>query len=184
MFVGRQPEMAQLLRALDRARRGRGQIVLLSGSGGMGKTRLAQELAGQAEHDGLHVLWGRCLEEPGAPPYWPWRQLIRSYLRSSGDPDPARTFGAGLGEIASVVPEVGEDFSAPPPPSAAVDTAQSRFRLFDAVAGFWRRAAQRTLQLLIFEDLHWADATSLRLLAFLAAELEDSAVLVLSLIHI
>lgn len=179
VFVGRQPEMAQLLRALDRARRGRGQIVLLSGSGGMGKTRLAQELAGQAEHDGLHVLWGRCLEEPGAPPYWPWRQLIRSYLRSSGDPDPARTFGAGLSEIASIVPEVGEAFSAPPTPSAAVDTAQSRFRLFDAVAGFWRRAAQRTLQLLIFEDLHWADATSLRLLAFLAAELEDSAVLVI-----
>ena len=41
------------------------------------------------KQQGVPVLWGRCLEEPGAPPYWPWRQLIRSYLRSSGDADPA-----------------------------------------------------------------------------------------------
>ncbi|MDM0028999.1 helix-turn-helix transcriptional regulator [Variovorax saccharolyticus] len=179
VFVGRQQELTQLLGVLDSARQGRGRVVLLSGSGGMGKTRLAQELAARAERDGVPVLWGRCLEEPGAPPYWPWRQLIRHYLRSSGDPDPARTFGTGLAEIASVVPEVGEAFAPPtlPPDSGTLDTAQSRFRLFDAIAGFWRRAAQRTLQVLIFEDLHWADPTSLRLLAFLAAELEDSAVL-------
>ncbi|WP_218510869.1 AAA family ATPase [Variovorax sp. dw_308] len=181
LFVGRSQEIAQLAKALDSARRGQGQVVLLAGSGGMGKTRLAQEMAARAEAQGVSVLWGRCLEEPGAPPYWPWRQLIRGYLRAGGDPRPAETLGAGLPDIVSIVPEVAE--SVPLRPAAAhaeaLDTAQSRFQLFDAVAGFWRRAARRMPQVLIFEDLHWADATSLRLFAFLATELEDSALLLI-----
>ena len=178
LFVGRQQEMAHLTKSLARARQGRGQVVLLAGSGGMGKTRLAQQLAAQAEHEGVVVLWGRCLEEPGAPLYWPWRQLIRGYLRTSGDADAAQTFGAGLADIAGIVPELAEQFPAQQPSADTGNTLQSRFRLFDAVAAFWRRAAQRTPQLLIFEDLHWADATSLRLFTFLAAELEDSALMV------
>ena len=179
LFIGRQQELAQLGKALDSARRGRGQVVLLAGSGGMGKTRLAQQLATQAEREGLLVLWGRCLEEPGAPPYWPWRQLIRSYLRSSGDADPAQTLGADLADIAGFVPEVAEQFGVPPRQAEAGDNAQSRFRLFDAVTAFWRRAAQRRPLVLIFEDLHFADATSLRLFGFLANELDDSSLLVL-----
>ncbi|MGJ7495400.1 helix-turn-helix transcriptional regulator [Variovorax sp. RT4R15] len=176
--MGRQQEMALLTSALANARQGHGQVVLLAGSGGIGKTRLAQQMAGRAEQDGVSVVWGRCLEEPGAPLYWPWRQLIRSYLRRSGDANPAQTLGAGLADIASIVPELATQFSPPQPGTEAGDTAQSRFRLFDAIAGFWRRAAQQGPQMLVFEDLHWADATSLRLFAFLAAELEDSALLV------
>jgi ATP/maltotriose-dependent transcriptional regulator MalT len=179
LFVGRRQETALLTKALENARQGRGQVVLLAGSGGMGKTRLAQQLATRAEADGVTVLWGRCLEEPGAPLYWPWRQLIRNYLRTSGDPDPAATLGAGLADIAGIVPELAAQFAAQQPGAENGDTAQSRFRLFDAVAGFWRRAAQRVPQVLIFEDLHWADATSLRLFSFLAAELEDTAMLVI-----
>ena len=179
LFVGRQQEIAHLTQALASARDGRGQVVLLAGSGGMGKTSLAQQLATRAEQEGVSVLWGRCLEEPGAPPYWPWRQLIRGYLRSSGDADPAQTLGAGLADIAGIVPELAEQFTALQPGTETGDTAQSRFRLFDAIVGFWRRAARRSPLLLIFEDLHWADATSLRLFTFLAAELEDSAMLVI-----
>ncbi|MEJ8858600.1 AAA family ATPase [Variovorax robiniae] len=181
LFVGRRQEIAQLAKALDNARKGRGQVVLLAGSGGMGKTRLVQEMAAHAEAQGVSVLWGRCLEEPGAPPYWPWRQLIRGYLRGSGDPRQAETLGTGLADIASIVPEVAQAVPLQPPDAHAetVDTAQSRFQLFDAVAGFWRRAARRMPQVLIFEDLHWADATSLRLFAFLVTELEDSALLLI-----
>ena len=179
LFVGRQQELAQLTKALDSARQGRGRVVLLAGSGGMGKTRLAQQLATQAERQGVPVLWGRCLEEPGAPPYWPWRQLVRSYLRSSGDDDPVRTFGADLPDIAGIVPELAETFGVQPRQAESGDNAQSRFRLFDAVTGFWRRASQRVPLLLIFEDLHFADATSLRLFGFLANELDDSRLLVI-----
>lgn len=179
LFVGRRQEMLQLTEALASARQGRGQVVLLAGSGGMGKTRLAQALAAHAEQAGAPVLWGRCLEEPGAPPYWPWRQLIRSYLHSGGDAHPLETLGTGLADIASIVPEVNEAFAPRKVSAEAVDNAQSRFQLFDAVAGFWRRAARRVPQVLIFEDLHWADATSLRLFSFLAAEVEDSALLLM-----
>ena len=179
LFVGRQQELAQLGKALDSARQGRGRVVLLAGSGGMGKTRLVQQLAALAEAQGVPVLWGRCLEEPGAPPYWPWRQLIRSYLRASGDADPAHTFGTGMADIAGIVPEVAEQFGVPPRQAEAGDNAQSRFRLFDAVTAFWHRASQRAPLLLIFEDLHFADATSLRLFGFLANELDDSSLLVL-----
>ncbi|MCZ4316186.1 AAA family ATPase [Comamonadaceae bacterium G21597-S1] len=179
LFIGRRQELAGLTTALATARGGNGQVVVLAGSGGIGKTRLAQQLAAQAEADGVPVLWGRCLEEPGAPPYWPWRQLIRSYLRNSGDTDPARTFGSALVDIAGIVPELADHIAVPSPDTDTLDNAQSRFRLFDAVVGFLRRAAQRAPLLLVFEDLHWADATSLRLLAFLASELDDCALLVL-----
>lgn len=179
LFVGRKAEMALLAKALASARQGRGRVVLLAGSGGMGKSRLAQQMATQAELEGVPVLWGRCLEEPGAPPYWPWRQLIRSYLRGSGDADPARTLGADMADIAGIVPELAAQFGVPPRNAEAGDNAQSRFRLFDAVTGFWRRAAQRVPLLLIFEDLHFADATSLRLFGFLANELDDSSLLVI-----
>lgn len=179
LFVGRRQELAGMATALAAARGGRGQVVMLAGSGGIGKTCLAQQLATQAEGSGVAVLWGRCLEEPGAPPYWPWRQLIRSYLRGSGDVDPARTFGAALGDIASIVPELSEHLVVPAPDADTRDTAQSRFQLFDAIVSFWRRAARRAPLLLVFEDLHWADATSLRLLAFLASEIDDCGLLVL-----
>lgn len=179
LFVGRRLEMAELAAALTSARNGRGQVMVLAGTGGIGKTRLAQQLAALAEKDGVPVLWGRCLEEPGAPPYWPWRQLIRGYLRASGDPDPQHTFGQALAEIASIVPELAEGRAVPESGADTGDSAQSRFRLFDAVAGFLRRAVQRVPLLLIFEDLHWADATSLRLLAFLAAEMQDFPLMVL-----
>ncbi len=179
LFIGRKPELAQLSNALRSARKGFGRVVLLAGSGGMGKTSLVQQLALQAEREGTTVLWGRCLEEAGAPPYWPWRQLIRGRLRSSAQTDLAQLFGSGLQDIAGIVPEVAERFNVHVERGAVGDSTQSRFRLFDAVVGFWRRAAQRAPLLLIFEDLHWADATSLRLFTFLAQELDDSPVLVL-----
>ncbi len=179
LFVGRQQEMAQLTNALESAKKGRGQVLLLAASGGMGKTRLAQELAARAETDGVQAYWGRCLEEPGAPAFWPWRQLIRACLRSYEEGDLAPVFGSVLADIAAIVPDLPDRTGALRAESEIGDNALSRFRLFDAVVDFWRLAARRAPVLLIFEDLHWADATSLRLLAYLAAELEESGLLVL-----
>ncbi len=82
VFVGRQHEMAELKAALDDAVAGRGSIVMLAGEPGIGKTRMAQELASVAETRGAQVFWGWCYDEEGAPPYWPWVQPIR-YLRQN-----------------------------------------------------------------------------------------------------
>ena len=71
-FVGRRDEMAELKAALDDAMAGHGRLVMLVGEPGIGKTRMAQESASLAQTRGAQVLWGRCCEEEGAPPFWPW----------------------------------------------------------------------------------------------------------------
>ncbi|MDX1606654.1 MAG: ATP-binding protein, partial [Candidatus Competibacterales bacterium] len=84
-FIGRHSELAVLEEALERTTAGQGQMLLLSGDPGIGKTRTAQEFATRAESRGLRVLWGRCHEEPGAPLYWPWLQLLRGWLDEAGE---------------------------------------------------------------------------------------------------
>ena len=73
--------MAVLTSVLDDALSGQGRLVMLAGEPGIGKTRTAQELASLAEAKGAQVLWGRCYEEEGTPPYWAWVQAIRSYVQ-------------------------------------------------------------------------------------------------------
>lgn len=65
VFVGRQQEMVRLNAALDGVRAGHGRLVVLAGEPGIGKTRIAQELASLAEEQGAQVFWGRCYEEEG-----------------------------------------------------------------------------------------------------------------------
>ena len=71
-FVGREKEMQTILDALEEARDGQGRIVTLSGEPGIGKTRCAEELSIAARNQNITVLWGRCHESKGVPPYWPW----------------------------------------------------------------------------------------------------------------
>ena len=77
-FVGRQQEMSELRSALNGAISGQGCVVMLSGEPGIGKTRTAEKLGSYAMEQGAQVLWGRCYEEEGAPPYWPWGKCIQS----------------------------------------------------------------------------------------------------------
>lgn len=96
VFVGRQKEMEELKAALEDALSGRGRMATLVGEPGIGKTRTAQELATYAGLRGCQVLWGRCYEEQGVPPYWPWVQAIRSYVRER-EPEQLRSeMGSGL----------------------------------------------------------------------------------------
>src|SRR5262249_45106001 len=71
-FVGRDDELAHLWRGIERAVAGRGSLHLLVGEPGIGKTRLADELAMRAAAHPITTLWGRCWESGGAPAYWPW----------------------------------------------------------------------------------------------------------------
>lgn len=178
LFVGRERELSALDEALDQALEGRGRIVLLAGDPGIGKTRTAEMLARAAEQRGVNVLWGRCYEEPGAPPYWPWVKLIRGYAAGRDVGALRAVGGSGLGLIAGVVPEVAAKIPGLQPHASSAD-AQARLRLFDAIAGLWKQAAADREQLLILDNLHWADAPSLRLLEFLATEMTASRLVVL-----
>ena len=106
VFVGRQREMAQLEAALEDALGGQGRLVMLVGEPGIGKTRTAQELALLAEPRGTQVLWGRCYEEAGAPPYWPWVQVIRTYVQQTGTERLTVELGPGAADIAEIVPSI------------------------------------------------------------------------------
>jgi tetratricopeptide (TPR) repeat protein len=177
-LVGRQREMAALRGGLDDAIRGRGRLFLLSGEPGIGKSRLADELAEAAQQLGATVLWGRCWEAGGAPAYWPWVQAIRAYVADTDKTALRRQLGSGAADLAQIVPELGQPF----PDLAATPLADpdaARFRLFDSVTAFLLRAAHHQPIVLILDDLQAADIPSLLLLRFVAGELSKTAVLVI-----
>ncbi len=178
VFVGRDVEVKTLRSGLDAALAGRGRILLLVGEPGIGKTRTSEELVTYARMRGAQVLWGRCYEGEGAPPYWPWVQVIRSYVHDCDPQTLASEMGPGASDIAAVVSEVRARLPGLPEPTR-LDPDQARFRLFDGVASFLRSAARRQPLVLVLDDLHWADKASLLLLQFLARELGTDRLLLL-----
>ena len=178
VFVGRHQEMGDLKAALEDTLSGRGRMVTLVGEPGIGKSRIAQELATYAGLRAAQVLWGRCYEEKGMPPYWPWVQAIRSYIRDK-EPEQLRSeMGAGAEDIAEIVSDVRERLPGLRTP-LALEPEQARFRLFDSITSFLKNAAQRRPLVLFLDDLHWADHPSLLLLEFVARELSGSRLLLI-----
>ncbi|MFQ6026504.1 MAG: AAA family ATPase, partial [Dehalococcoidia bacterium] len=163
---------------LEEVLKGRGQLAMLAGEPGIGKTRVAQELATHAESKGIRVLWGACYEGEGAPPYWPWVQIIQTYLQQTDTSQLQAAMGAGAADIGEIVPEVRDKLPTWNPPPT-LEPEQARFRLFNSVSGFLQNAAQTQPLLLILDDLHWADLPSLLLLQFLTHRLESSQLMVL-----
>lgn len=177
-FVGRQLEMDQLGKALEAAASGQGGLVMLMGEPGIGKTRTAQELSDHARLKGFQVMWGWCFEEAGAPPYWPWTQPLSLYIQGCDPAELQWRMGAGSADIAEIIPAVLEKL--PGVESAqAVDPEQARFRLFESIATFLKRAAEPQPLLLVLDDLHWADKPSLLLLQFLTRQLGGTKLLIL-----
>lgn len=169
--------MTALLEGLEAASAGRGRLFLVAGEPGIGKSRLADEFTEQARKRGGRVLWGRCWEAGGAPPYWPWIQSLRPYLRDA-DPEELRYLLQDHPELGLLMPELEtnlEEASVGP----TTDPEAARFRLFDAVAALlWKASAGKPL-VIIIDDLHAADAPSLMLLRFVAAELARAHIFML-----
>ena len=178
-FVGRVPELARLAKSLDESLAGNGQIVMVAGEPGIGKTRLATRVATEAKARGMLVLWGRCKEEPGAPPYWPWLQAIDAFALDHDDATLRSALGRGLGHIAGIAEEVAVRFPDLPPVARASHPDQARFQLFDALTAFWKRVAGTRGLLIVLDNLHAADTASLRLLEFLASEIGSDRMMTL-----
>jgi class 3 adenylate cyclase len=178
IFVGRDKEMDELRAGLEDSLSGRGRLMMLVGEPGIGKTRTSEEFATYARLRNVQVLWGRCYEGEGAPAYWPWVQIIRSYVHDKEPKELMSEMGPGAADIAQVVSEVGERLPGlPAPPTLEPD--QARFRLFDSITTFLKNASKGAPLMVVLDDMHWADKPSLLLLQFLAKELRGSRLLVL-----
>lgn len=142
VLVGRGVEIAALAASVDELVAGRGGVVLLAGEPGIGKSRLAEDVAERATAADVKTAWGRAWEAGGAPPFWPWIQVLRTLA-----PD-AEVIARLLGG-----------------PHHAATSPEDRFLLFDAAT---RALADAGTATVLLEDLHAFDDASLHLLAFVA----------------
>jgi tetratricopeptide (TPR) repeat protein len=149
VLVGRDRQVGQLQSSIDALSEGRGGLLLIAAEAGLGKTRLAEEAIRLAQDAGIDTQRVTCWADEGAPPFWPWSQLLRAI---------------GSDVIAITRTEDDREFA--------------RFRLFNAVADELRDVAATSARLLVIDDLHWADPPTVHLLAFLAPVFADHAIVV------
>jgi DNA-binding CsgD family transcriptional regulator len=179
LFVGRERELGLLDAQLERAERGEGGASVLVGEPGIGKTTTIERFAEAAGASGrARVLWGRCYEGDGAPAFWPWMQIIRACAADLPTESLSLALGSGASDVAALLPELSSEQPSSTRALPGDADADARFRLFDALTGFLKRSAVDRPLLLILDDLHGADESSLLLLRFLVRELRDARLMV------
>ncbi|MGH9036363.1 MAG: ATP-binding protein, partial [Acidimicrobiia bacterium] len=169
-FVGRDNQFGDLRVLWKEAAGGKRGVALLGGEPGVGKTRLAVELARAVHADGALVLAGRCDEDLGVP-YQPFAEALRHFVDSAPGSGGGRgpRLGRYGGDLARLVPEVEERFPGLPPRLRS-DPDSERLRLFEAVAAWLTAAAEAEGPvLLVVDDLHWAAKPTLLMLRHLIA---------------
>jgi class 3 adenylate cyclase len=174
-FVGREVEQERLAGVWAEVKAGRRQMVLMAGEPGIGKSRLAAELAAMAHGEGAVVLWGRCDEGLGVA-YQPVVEALRHYVRHCGDETLDAQLRGARWQLAHVVPELAEGRS-----DSAVRSAQpevERLRMFHAVSVLLGSVACSRPLLLVQDDLHWAAIPTLLLLRQLARPADDRVLIV------
>lgn len=174
-LIGRVEELTGLLQAFDRARSGHGQVVLLAGEAGVGKSRLADEVIGGVLDLGLRVLVGRCHESQRLLPFAPWAEALR-HAGLADDPAGLATLAPWRTELAVLLPEIGPP-GAPRPGEGSALARQTR--LHEAVTQALASLARVVPALVLIEDLHWADTPSLALLSALVRRGGDWPLMVL-----
>ncbi|BBY87838.1 BTAD domain-containing putative transcriptional regulator [Mycolicibacterium tokaiense] len=150
-LVGRHRELFSAARLLDDVMAGGTRWLVLTGPPGIGKTRLAEEVADRAAHRGAQVIWVGCPDERGTPAWWPMRQLVRG-------------LGAETGQVLHVPPDVDSD--------------TARFHVYERVQTLLEHCSRAQPVALVIDNVQWADPTSASCLAYLAGALRDHRILV------
>jgi DNA-binding SARP family transcriptional activator len=159
-FVGREQELESLVAALERAMYGRGELVLLAGEPGAGKTRLIRELAEVAVDRGMLVLYG-VSDATVTTPYQPLREWLAFLLRVCD--------GDVLGDEPATLLR-----------NLAGGRATDRYELQTAAAELVGELSRRQALLVVADDLHWADSGTLQLMRLLARTVPEARVLVVA----
>jgi tetratricopeptide (TPR) repeat protein len=178
-FVGREAEHAAIRPAIDRALSGRGSVVMIGGGPGMGKSRLALEMAEYASRVGFRCLVGHCYERDEPFPYLPFVEIIESGLAQAASLDDfRRRMGDSTAEFAQIAPSLRRIFPDIPQP-LELPPAQKRRYLFQSVSEGLAHAARTRSYVYIVEDLHWADESTLALLIHLANRITQLPVVII-----
>ena len=156
-----------MVAAWERASAGPQQAVAISGEPGIGKTRLAAELAGVVSAAGGIVLHGRADEDLGTP-YKPFIEALTHYMRHADAAAVRRQLGPDGRELFRLLPGLAERFADLGLPTRT-DAAAERFLLFEAVTTFIARVAEDAPVLFVLDDVHWADKPTLLLMHQLAS---------------
>ena len=178
-FVGRTQELARLSQLLAHAADGTPLVAVIGGEAGVGKTRLAEQLAATASGQNVRVLHGGCvpLGEEGMP-FAPVTQALRGL---AGELDPAElqaVAGPARQELARLLPDLAWGGQATAGAVVAGASQAAQGRLFELLLGVVQRLAATAPLLWVMEDLHWADRSTRDLLAYLAAALRSGRVMV------
>src|SRR5262245_49257633 len=174
-LIGREEENAQLRTAWAAAARGQGQVALVVGEAGIGKSRMLGEVAARAIRESGRVVLGRSYESEQILPFGPWVDGLRTGRVLDDEALLARLNPAWRAELGRLVPELTVSGQAAP--------AGDRLRLFESVLHLIERLAAAQPLVLGLEDLHWADDMSLRLLAFVIRRIRAAAVLMVATVR-
>jgi DNA-binding winged helix-turn-helix (wHTH) protein/tetratricopeptide (TPR) repeat protein len=183
-LLGRASELQTLLGFAEAALHNRGACVVIGGEPGIGKTTLVEALSAEVSARGVDVAWGKAWEDGGAPPFWPFIQVLRALIDRHGLERMKRASGASWPELAGLLARAldGAEPAGPRVPSG--ESARNRFRLFDAFSRLLRALCADSTharpQLIIIEDLHACDEASLSLLRYLSRELSGAALLIVA----
>lgn len=177
-FVGRQREMDELAAALDDSLLGSGQVVLLAGEPGIGKTRLATEIANMGVARGAVDLRGKTYERSATPPYWVWRDAVRN-AEGAFNPDEIQCAAVKAGsDVVRALRDLGPLLTSEVD-GQQIDPADSHFRTLAAACTFFTALSEIYPLILVLEDLQWADQASLQLLEFFASRIRSKRILII-----
>lgn len=172
VFVGRSAELAAVRALIERAENGESGVMLISGEAGVGKTRLADEAVRHARDRQLQVLSGHCVQlGTEGLPFAPVAEALRELVRTTGRERLEEILGPARELVARLLPVTGATGTQAAPPATA--------QLLELVLGLLERLSESAPVLVVIEDLHWADRSTLELAAFLAQNLRGVPVAML-----
>jgi class 3 adenylate cyclase len=177
-YVGRVAEREQLRSMLQAAVEGRGGMALVGGPAGLGKSRLTRETAAAAERLGINVLTGYCVDMESPPPYQPSIDQLEQAARAASPEGFRAALGVNAPEVAKLLPSLRQRYD-DIPPSPDLTPEQERRYMLHGVGEFLERAATNQPLLLVFEDLHWADESTVLLLRHMGAQLATTRLMIL-----
>jgi tetratricopeptide (TPR) repeat protein len=152
-------------------------VVLVAGAPGIGKTRLLNEIATRAAHDGAIVLCGGASEAEGMPPFLPFLEALGRYIQVTSVDQLREQVAVASPLLASILPELLTRLGDLPIPHP-LPPEQARFRLYEAMGTFLQTISLSSVLVFIFDDLHWADTASLDLLCHVARRQSQAHVLI------